>query len=94
MRQTRAPARIVLQLPEFSRREQRRYDPPAFLPRLSAIEVAPTQDWGPATKLIPAVLRFPPGSPSWRSTTTASIPRRWSRTWRTQAGSTRTARSA
>ncbi len=63
LRQTRAPARIVLQLPEFSRREQRRYELPEALRALAALEIAPTEDWGPATKLIPAVLRYPARQP-------------------------------
>lgn len=63
LRQTRPPARIVLQLPEFSRRERRRYELPDALRGLAALDVAPAEDWGPATKLIPAVLRYPARQP-------------------------------
>jgi hypothetical protein len=63
MRQTRAPARIVLNVPAFSRREQRHYEVPDFIRRLQSVEVMSSDDWGPATKLIPTVLRYPPTQP-------------------------------
>lgn len=61
LRQTRAPARIVINVPRFSRREQRGYEIPAYLDRLSSVEIHRCDDWGPATKLIPSLLRFPAG---------------------------------
>ena len=59
LRQTHAPARIVLNVPRFSRREQREYEIPEYLERLASIEIHRCDDWGPATKLIPSLLRFP-----------------------------------
>jgi hypothetical protein len=63
MRQTRAPARIVINVPQVSRREGRAYEIPAVLTRLEAVEIHRCDDWGPATKLIPSVLRFDPSQP-------------------------------
>jgi hypothetical protein len=60
LRQSRAPARIRLHLPEFSRRENTAYEVPAWLATLESVEVVRTPDWGPATKLIPAVTSLPP----------------------------------
>jgi hypothetical protein len=61
LRQTRAPARIVINVPHVSRREQREYEIPAYLERLASVEIHRCDDWGPATKLIPSLLRFPAG---------------------------------
>lgn len=58
LRQTRAPARIVLNVPRYSRREQREYEIPEYLGRLASVEIHRCEDWGPATKLIPSLLRF------------------------------------
>jgi hypothetical protein len=58
LRQTRAPARIVLNVPRFSRRENRAYDIPEYVERLGSVEIHRCEDWGPATKLIPSLLRF------------------------------------
>ena len=59
LRQTRAPARIVINVPHSSLRERRGYEIPEVLTRLAAVEIHRCEDWGPATKLIPSVLRFP-----------------------------------
>lgn len=63
MLQTCAPARIVLNLPSFSRREQRPYDVPAFVRGLKAVELVSCEDWGPATKLIPSLQRYARSQP-------------------------------
>jgi hypothetical protein len=54
--QTRAPARIRLHLPRMSRREKVPYVPADWLTQLKAVEIVPCEDYGPATKLIPALL--------------------------------------
>jgi len=54
--QKRAPARIRLHLPRMSRREKVPYAPPDWLLLLKAVEIVPCEDYGPATKLIPALL--------------------------------------
>jgi hypothetical protein len=61
LRQTRPPARIVLNVPHVSRREQREYRIPPYLERLASVEIHRCDDRGPATKLIPSLLRFPAG---------------------------------
>lgn len=49
---------IVLALPQVSRREKVRYTIPDFIRESSAVTVLEGErDWGPATKLIPALLR-------------------------------------
>jgi hypothetical protein len=63
MRQTRAPARIVINVPQMSRREGRAYEIPEVLTRLKAVEIHRCDDWGPATKLIPSVLRYDASQP-------------------------------
>lgn len=63
MRQTRAPARIVINVPHASRRENSAYAIPAMLGNLASVEIHRCDDWGPATKLIPSVLRYPPSQP-------------------------------
>ena len=56
LRQTRPPDEIVLAIPEFSIREQRSYVVPKYISRLPRLRILPCrQDWGPATKFIPAV---------------------------------------
>ncbi len=57
--QTRAPARIRLHLPRISRRENVAYDLPKWLSTLSAVEIVSCDDYGPATKLIPALYDEP-----------------------------------
>ena len=56
LRQTRPPDEIVLAIPEFSIREQRSYTVPKYISRLPRLRIVRcSQDWGPATKFIPAV---------------------------------------
>ncbi len=59
MRQSRAPARIHLNVPAFSKRENRPYVVPEKLTELKSVEIVATEDWGPATKLIPTLLSQP-----------------------------------
>ncbi|HVP85079.1 MAG TPA: hypothetical protein VMS78_10180 [Rhizomicrobium sp.] len=59
LRQTRPPARIRLNLPAFSKREQTAYAIPDWLKNLKSVEIVPCEDYGPATKLIPS-LSLPP----------------------------------
>lgn len=60
MRQSRAPARIVLNLPQHSKRENAGYTVPSFLLGLKSVAVHRCEDLGPATKLIPTLMREPP----------------------------------
>ncbi|MFT3671395.1 hypothetical protein [Aestuariivirga sp.] len=60
LRQSRAPKRIVLNLPAYSLREKTDYMVPDFLKALSAVEVIRCDDLGPATKLTPTLLRETP----------------------------------
>lgn len=53
--QSLAPHRIRLHLPWTSRREQRPYPLPAYLTNLRSLEIIRCDDFGPATKLIPAL---------------------------------------
>lgn len=56
--QTLRPARIYLALPAYSRREERPYAVPEWLRRHPLVTIlASPKDWGPATKLIPALRR-------------------------------------
>src|SRR5213593_5316709 len=56
LRQTRPPDEIVLAIPEFSIREQRRYAVPKHVSRWPRMRVLHCRrDWGPATKFIPIV---------------------------------------
>ncbi len=47
---------ILLAVPRFSQREQTAYQIPPFLAASSAVRLMRCDDWGPATKLIPALL--------------------------------------
>jgi hypothetical protein len=60
MRQSRAPARIILNLPDFSKRENTPYTVPAFLQGLKSVQIVRCEDMGPATKVVPTLLREPP----------------------------------
>jgi hypothetical protein len=60
MRQSRAPARIILNLPDFSKRENAPYTVPAFLQSLKSVQIVRCEDLGPATKVVPTLLREPP----------------------------------
>src|SRR6184192_3236149 len=56
LKQTRPPDEIVLAIPEFSIREQRRYAVPKHVSRWPRMRVLHCRrDWGPATKFIPIV---------------------------------------
>ena len=59
MRQDKAPARIRLNLPYFSKREGKPYEVPAWLEKLQSVELIRCEDFGPATKLIPSVTGLP-----------------------------------
>ncbi|MDJ0827930.1 MAG: hypothetical protein QNJ16_20785 [Rhodobacter sp.] len=61
--QTRPPARIVLNLPEFSTREQVAYTTPAEHKSLKSLQIRRCDDLGPGTKLIPSVAAEPPETP-------------------------------
>ncbi len=57
MDQTMAPRRIYLAIPPFSVREQKEYKIPEALVNCPAIQIIDAQkDWGPASKLIPALI--------------------------------------
>lgn len=58
--QSRRPRLIRLHVPMFSRREQRFYTIPPYLEALQSLEVVRCEDYGPATKLIPALQAFAP----------------------------------
>ena len=60
LRQDVAPARIVLNLPRFSKREGVAYEVPDFLDGISAVSIRWCEDVGPATKLIPSLLAEAP----------------------------------
>lgn len=54
--QTRLPDEIFLALPDFSIRQQRRYEVPDFIRQIPRLRILPSErDWGPATKFIPAI---------------------------------------
>jgi hypothetical protein len=46
---------IRIHVPAFSRREQRPYDVPGWLRRTPSVEIVECDDYGPATKVIPAL---------------------------------------
>jgi Glycosyl transferase family 2 len=56
LRQTRPPDEIVIAIPDFSIREQKRYIVPKYLSQLPRVRILRCgKDWGPATKFIPVV---------------------------------------
>lgn len=63
LRQSIAPQRIVLNLPRFSRREGVAYEVPAFLAPLRAVSIRWCEDMGPATKLLPSLMKEAPDAP-------------------------------
>jgi hypothetical protein len=63
MAQTRPPAAIRINLPAFSRRENRPYDVPPWLSALASVRLASCEDYGPATKLLPTLAACAPGQP-------------------------------
>jgi hypothetical protein len=56
LRQTVSPTTIRLNVPRVSRREGATYDVPERLRRLRSVTIVTAGDYGPATKLIPALL--------------------------------------
>ncbi len=60
LNQSRRPRRIRLHIPIFSRREQRPYIIPDWLKTLQSVEIVRCEDYGPATKLIPALSSLKP----------------------------------
>ncbi len=58
--QSRPPARIVLNVPEFSTREQVAYSIPPALSGLKSLQIRRCDDLGPGTKLIPSLAAEPP----------------------------------
>jgi len=61
--QTRLPARIILNVPDFSIREEIAYTIPYHLSALNCLEIHRCKDLGPGTKLIPTLSRVPPDTP-------------------------------
>lgn len=61
--QSLAPAKIVLNVPEFSKREGVAYQLPVFLDGLERVQVRRCDDLGPATKVIPTLLDEPADTP-------------------------------
>ena len=54
--QTLPPARVILAVPPYSRRENRPYRIPAKLQGLDGLAIVPAErDWGPATKILAAL---------------------------------------
>ena len=60
LNQSVAPEAIRLNVPAVSRREQRPYVVPDWLRQLPAVTICPCDDYGPSTKLIPALLASRP----------------------------------
>ena len=58
--QNTPPGRILLHLPEHSRREQVEYSLPEELEGLEVIRIVRCPDWGPATKILPALIDSDP----------------------------------
>jgi hypothetical protein len=54
------PGRILLHLPTHSRREQVEYSVPEELEGLEVVQIIRSPDWGPATKILPALLDTDP----------------------------------
>lgn len=61
--QTRPPREIRLNLPAFSVRENRAYEIPAWLSSLACVRIVPSDDYGPATKLLPTLKDSAPSQP-------------------------------
>ncbi len=58
--QNEPPGKILLHLPKHSRREQVEYSVPEELKNLEVIQIIGCPDWGPATKILPALLDSDP----------------------------------
>lgn len=63
MWQTRRPRRIRLHLPHYSVRDDCVYELPKAFEQLKSVEIVRCEDYGPATKLIPALRDLPPDQP-------------------------------
>ena len=61
--QTLPPARIILNVPEISTREQVAYSIPPALKSLQSLEIHRCEDLGPGTKLIPTLPRVDADTP-------------------------------
>jgi len=56
LEQTRPPDEIVLAVPEFSIRQQKKYIVPGYLEKIPRLRILRCKtDWGPATKFIPII---------------------------------------
>ena len=60
LRQSLAPREIQLHVPAFSKREQTTYEIPDWLRALESVNVISCDDWGPATKFLPAAIASVP----------------------------------
>jgi hypothetical protein len=58
LRQATAPREIRLNIPRFCKREQATYAIPAWLEGLRSVTIVACEDFGPSTKLIPALGAF------------------------------------
>lgn len=56
-----APHQIRLYIPKYSLRENCSYKLPAYLDHLQSLKIIRCDDYGPATKYIPALRQCPPG---------------------------------
>jgi hypothetical protein len=56
LRQTHAPRRVIINVPDYSIREKAAYIIPPFLENLKSVEIRRCQDFGPATKFLPTLL--------------------------------------
>jgi len=59
MYQSRRPRRIRVHIPLFSKREKLSYQIPAYLHDLRSVDIVRCEDYGPATKLLPALQTLP-----------------------------------
>lgn len=60
LNQTVLPRRVVVHIPDESRREGTPYEVPPDLLGLEVVEVVRGRDWGPATKILPLLTSAPP----------------------------------
>lgn len=63
LNQTRSPARIRIHVPHFSIREKCRYVIPDWMNGLQSVVIVHCDDYGPATKLLPALRDFEENQP-------------------------------
>jgi hypothetical protein len=62
LRQTRAPRRIMINVPDYSIREQVAYVIPSFLQGLTSVDIRRCPDLGPATKFLPTLVSEAPNA--------------------------------